>query len=252
VGQVAVNPGSLVQPSGAALLTIHQIDPIGVSFQVPEAQLPALLALAGISSPTPAALAAGGARASAATATASAGKSKPPAAQAELSVLVPSGGERRRGEALPSLPGRLVFVDNAVDTASGTIRVKGSVPNGQQQLWPGQYVSVRLTLRTLKDAHVIPQVAVVQRGAERSVYVVATDGTARARPVQLRQPLGELVAVEGLDDGDRVVVEGKQNLRPGTPLRIVPPPAAGGPEGRGRAASAAADVASTAAAGASR
>lgn len=221
VGQVAVNPGSLVQPGGAALLTIHQIDPIGVAFQVPETHLPALLALAGISSAGQQGLAAPG---SPSTARKQGAATLP----AELAVLLPGGGERRRGELLPTLPGRLVFVDNAVDTASGTIRVKGRVANPNRQLWPGQYVSVRLTLRTLQDALVIPQAAVIHRGAERSVYVVAADGSARPKVVQQRQAQGELVAVEGLDDGDRVVVEGKQNLRPGTPLRIVAAPAARG------------------------
>ena len=237
VGQIAVNPGSLVQPGGVALLTIHQIDPVGVSFPVPEAHLSPLLALAGISSPGPAA---------------AAGKPRSGAAAAELAVLLPPGGERRRGEAPSSLPGRLVFVDNAVDTASGTIRVKGSVANPRQQLWPGQYVSVRLTLRTLEQAQVIPQAAVIQRGAERSVYVVAPDGSARPKVVQLRQALGELVAVEGLDDGDRVVVEGKQNLRSGTPLRIAVPASAGRTAGGAAGGATAASAAASASRGASR
>jgi RND family efflux transporter MFP subunit len=237
VGQIAVHPGSLVQPGGVALLTIHQIDPVGVSFPVPEAHLSPLLALAGISSPGPAA---------------AVGKPRSGAAATELAVLLPLGGERRRGEAPHSLPGRLVFVDNAVDTASGTILVKGSLANPRQQLWPGQYVSVRLTLRTLEQAQVIPQAAVIQRGAERSVYVVAPDGSARPKVVQLRQSLGELIAVEGLDDGDRVVVEGKQNLRPGTPLRIAVPASAGAASGGTAGGTAGGATAASAAASASR
>ena len=167
-------------------------------------------------------------------------------------MLLPLGGERRRGEAPHSLPGRLVFVVNAVDTASGTILVKGSLANPRQQLWPGQYVSVRLTLRTLEQAQVIPQAAVIQRGAERSVYVVAPDGSARPKVVQLRQSLGELIAVEGLDDGDRVVVEGKQNLRPGTPLRIAVPASAGAASGGTAGGATAASAAASASRGASR
>lgn len=229
VGLVAVHPGSLVQPGGAALLTINQIDPIGVAFNVPEAQLGALLAAAGITAPRPPA--SGGSAAAAG----SAPPARPPAAgePASLTVLLPAGGERRRGEPAPALTGRLSFVDNAVDTPSGTIRAKGTVPNAQQQLWPGQYVSVRLNLRTLKDVSVLPQAALIPRGAERFVYVVAADDTVQQRTVQLRQPLGDLVAVEGVSEGERVVVEGKQNLRPGGAVRIAAPPA-------GKAASAAA------------
>lgn len=220
-GLVNVHPGSLVQPGGAVLLTINQIDPIGVSFSVPEAQLAGLLAAAGITTGPGA---------------------KGPAA--ELSVLLPAGGERRRGEPVRSLPGRLTFVDNAVDTPSGTILAKGSVPNPQQQLWPGQYVSVRLTLRTLQDALVLPQAAIIQRGAERTVYVVGSDERVQARSVQIRQPLGELVAVDGVNEGERVVVEGKQNLRPGGAVRIAAAPAGQGASGAAGAASAAATAAS--------
>jgi len=233
-GLVNVNPGSLVQPSGAALLTINQIDPIGVSFSVPEAQLGGLLAAAGITAPA----ASGLAPKVGAASTAGAGK------PAELAVLLTSGGERRRGEPAPSLAGRLTFVDNAVDTTSGTIRAKGTVPNAQQQLWPGQYVSVRLTLRTLKDAVVLPQAAIIQRGAERTVYVVGADDRVQARSVQIRQPLGELVAVDGVDEGERVVVEGKQNLRPGGAVRIAAAPAGKGASGAAGAAGAASAVAS--------
>lgn len=211
VGAIAVNPGSLVQPSGAALLTINQIDPIGVSFTVPEAQLGALL-----NHHAGAATAAKPAGQATSTAAAAKGNGQDTAA---LQVLLP--GERGRGKPAEMLPGQLNFIDNAVDTATGTIRVKGAVPNPQQRLWPGQYVRVRLALRTLKDAIVVPQAALIQRGVERSVYLVEADGNAQLRTVQLRYPFGELAVVEGLQAGDKVVVDGKQNLRPGTPVREV-------------------------------
>lgn len=187
LGAIAIHPGSLVQPAGAALATIHQIDPIGVSFTLPEAQLGAVL---------------GSERSG-----------------ASLGVLPP--GERGSRQRPEPLPGRLVFIDNAVDSATGTIRVKGALPNPQQQLWPGQYVTVRMQLRTITDAVVIPQVAVIQRGNERSVYVIGDDGIAQLRPVQLRYPFGELAVVEGVQPGEKVVTEGRQNLRPGTPVREV-------------------------------
>lgn len=235
-GVVSVFPGSLVTPSGAALVTINQIDPIGVAFNVPEAQLPGLLAAAGITSPSSASAPAPSAKSASGS---PAGKASGASPVPTLSVLLPSGGERRRGEPAASLTGRLSFVDNAVDTATGTIRAKGTLPNGQQRLWPGQYVSVRLTLRTLENALVVPQAAIIQRGSERTVYVVGADDTVQARALQIRQPLGEFVAVDGLNDGERVVVEGKQNLRPGGAVRIATPPADKGASGPAAVAAAA-------------
>lgn len=246
LGAIAVNPGSLVQPSGAALATINQIDPIGVSFTLPEGQLGAVLRSAGIQ-PAESAASAGG-QAGAKRPGGNAGKT--PAAT-ELSVLLPA--ERGRAQAGEALGGHLTFVDNAVDTSSGTIRVKGSVANPKQQLWPGQYVTVRLALRTIKDAVVIPQAALIQRGNERSVYVVGADAKAELRPVQTRYPFGELIVVEGVRAGEQIVVDGKQNLRPGGEVRVAAPPGARTASGAASAAGLAASAAaSDAAAGAAR
>jgi RND family efflux transporter MFP subunit len=211
-GAVAVVRGSLVQPGGAAMVTISQMDPVGVSFTLPEGQLPAL-------------------------------RRADQDGGVALAVQLP--GERR-GQPAATLDGRVSFIDSAIDPASGTIRVKGSVPNADRQLWPGQYVTVKLVLRTLPGALLVPQAALIQRGPERSVYVVDAEGRAQMKPVQTRAPQGELIVVEGLSAGEKVVVEGKQNLRPGTPVREVAAPA-------GKGASAAAEGASSAAAsGASR
>lgn len=204
-GAVAVVRGSLVQPGGAAMVTISQMDPVGVSFTLPEGQLPAL-------------------------------RRADQDGGVALTVQVP--GERR-GQPAATLDGRVSFIDSAIDPASGTIRVKGSVPNAGRQLWPGQYVTVRLVLRTLPGALLVPQAAVIQRGPERSVYVVDAEGKAQMKPVQTRAPQGELVVVEGLAAGEKVVVEGKQNLRPGTPVREVAPAA-----GKGASSAAAASGAS--------
>ena len=213
-GAVNVVRGSLVQPGGAALVTLTQLDPIGVSFTLPEAQL-------GLLRQADRELAKDGG--------------------VPLTVQLP--GERRSQPAA-ALPGNVSFIDSGVDATTGTIRVKGKLVNEGRQFWPGQYVTVKLTLRTIQDAIVIPQAAVIVRGNERSVYVVDADGKARMKPVQLRQPLGEQVVVEGVTAGEKVVVEGKQNLRPGTPVKEAP-------MGGGKGASAA-GAASAAASGASR
>lgn len=212
-GQISVNPGSLVAPATASttspLVTISQIDPIGVSFSVPEGQLAALLR---------------------------GGDEGKGAKGAAVSVLLPNAGPQRSGAARETLEGAVSFIDNAVDTASGTIKVKGEVPNPRQQLWPGQYVTARLTLRTLKDATVVPQAAIILRGQERVVYVVDAEMVAQLRTVQVRFAAGDSVAVDGLKPGEKVVVEGKQNLRPGGLVREAAAAAARGASGAASAA----------------
>jgi RND family efflux transporter MFP subunit len=215
-GQINVYPGSLVAPATASttlpLVTISQIDPIGVGFSIPEAQLAALLR---------------------------GGDDGKGAKGAVVSVLLPAAGPQRGAAGRETLDGRVSFIDNAVDTTSGTIKLKGELPNPRQQLWPGQYVTARLTLRTLKDAAVVPQAAIILRGQERVVYVVGADHIAQLRTVQVRFAAGDQVAVEGVKPGERVVLEGKQNLRPGGEVRE----AAAGP---GKGASGAAGAASAA------
>lgn len=187
VGIVSVYPGSLVQANATALplVNIAQLDPIAISFTVPETQLGSLLAATR-------------------------------AGELDVEALPPPGAAR----GATSLKGRVTAVDNLVDSATGTIKVKAEFDNKAQALWPGQYLRVRVTLRTLKGVTVVPQAAIIMRGNERSVYVVGPDNTAKLLPVQVRQSMGEQAVVEGLDATAQVVMEGKQNLRPGTPLRI--------------------------------
>ncbi|MFG6485250.1 efflux RND transporter periplasmic adaptor subunit [Roseateles sp. BYS78W] len=194
-GIVNVYPGSLVQASATAvpLVNIAQLDPIAVSFAVPETQLASLL---------------------------EATRAGPLDVEA-----MPPGAE--------TVKGRVIAVDNLVDTTTGTIKVKAEFDNKARTLWPGQYLRVRVTLRTLKGATVVPQAALILRGNERSVYVVGPDNTARLVSVQLRSAVGEQAVVEGLDATAHVVMDGKQNLRPGTPLRITP----SGGDGAAKAAS---------------
>jgi membrane fusion protein, multidrug efflux system len=223
-GAVNVVKGSLVQPGGAAMVTLTQMDPIGVSFTLPENQLGPLR---------------------------KADKELAKEGGVPLTVQLP--GERR-GQPAVALPGNVSFIDSGVDPTTGTIRVKGKLVNEGRQLWPGQYVTTKLTLRTIKDAVVIPQAAVIVRGNERSVYVVDAEGKAQMKPVQLRQPLGEQVVVEGITAGEKIVVEGKQNLRPGTPVKEAPMGGGKGASAAGAAsgAAAAASTAEVAASGASR
>ncbi|HEY0955170.1 MAG TPA: efflux RND transporter periplasmic adaptor subunit [Roseateles sp.] len=186
-GIVNVFPGTLVQASASAspLVNIAQLDPIAISFTVPETQLGELLAATR-------------------------------AGELDVEALPPPGSPR----GATTIKGRVTAVDNLVDASTGTIKVKAEFGNPAQTLWPGQYLRVRVTLRTLKGATVVPQAALIMRGNERSVYVVGPDNQAKLVTVQLRQAVGEQAVVEGLDATAQVVLDGKQNLRPGTPLRI--------------------------------
>ncbi len=183
-GVINVRPGSLVQPSAnasstasPALVTVTQIDPIAVSFTLPEKELPGVQR----------ALEAG-----------------PLVAVASA----PGGGEK--------LEGKVIFVDNAVDAATGTIRLKAEFDNRQARLWPGMFVSVQLSPRTLHGATVVPAQAVQTGPARRFVYVVGPDRKVSPRDVRLEYVDEGLAVVGGIPAGTRVVIEGAQNLRPGS------------------------------------
>jgi multidrug efflux system membrane fusion protein len=180
VGAINVYPGSLVQLS-TSLTTITQLDPINVAFTLPESSLSALLA-----------------------------------AQKRGKVMV----EARAGSATPPVAGELSFVDNTVDPTAGTIRVKAQFDNSGTNLWPGQYVNTRVTVQTLKDAVVIPQAAIITNAQGTYVYVVADDQSARLVPVERLHGFGLNAAVSGLSGDERVITEGKQNLRPGAKVRL--------------------------------
>jgi RND family efflux transporter MFP subunit len=177
-GAVHVSAGSSVQANVTPLVTITQLDPVGVVFSLPQRNLPdALAALKG--------------NAGVVTAT------------------LPDGAG--------DFKGRLRFVDNNVDAASGAIKVKADFANRDNKLWPGAFVDVALTVSTIKDAIVIPQTAIVQTARGSVVYLVE-DGKAELRPVQLLSIQGNDAAITGIKAGDVVVLDGKQNLRPGTPV----------------------------------
>lgn len=227
-GLINVVAGSLVQANAAILplVSIAQINPIAVTFTLPETQLAPLLR---------------------ATRNAPDGsKPKPLAAQAVL----PTERATAKGQVAPPALGQITFVDNLVDASTGTIKVKAEFENSAQTLWPGQYVRVRMQLDTIKDAVVIPQAAIILRGTERSVYVVGADSKVALKVVKIRYSFGEMAVVEGVEAGARVVVDGKQNLRPGNAVREQA--AALNPAAAAASAAASAAAASSAASGAAQ
>jgi RND family efflux transporter MFP subunit len=119
----------------------------------------------------------------------------------------------------PPRKGIVTFVDNTVDPTSGTIKVKAEFDNRDAQLWPGMYVNVELAPRTLRDATIVPTQAVQTGPDNRFVYQVGEDNKVTAKPVNLTYVEESFAAVEGIPAGTRVVVEGAQNLRPGSAVQ---------------------------------
>ena len=175
-GAINVFAGTTVQSGGVALVTITQLDPIGVAFSLPQRNLNDALRT----------LRAGGGK---------------------VTAVLPD----KRGSAV----GRLLFVDNAIDANSGTLRVKARFDNREETLWPGAFVTVRLAVNTLKDATVLPQVAVIQGPRGSIVYVIDAQNKAQARPVEVVYAAGLDAVVSGVQPGERVVLDGRQNLRAG-------------------------------------
>src|SRR5262245_55365102 len=183
-GALAVHEGNLVRANDQiALVTINQIMPMSVSFAVPEARFSELKRYL-----------AGG------TLTV---KATPPNDQG------------------PAAVGKIAFVDNAVDENTGTIRVKGTFPNTDRRLWPGQFVNVVVTLTTDPKAIVVPSVA-VQTGQQGTyVFVVKADQTVEMRPVTVnRVNSGDSVLTEGVQPGETVVTDGHLRLVPGSRISV--------------------------------
>ena len=171
-------PGSVIQPRSAVLVSITQINPINIKFTLPERKLVILQQ----------ALAKG---------------------DISVSTKLDVAGE-------PLIEGRLVFIDNTVDVQSGSILVKAEFPNQDKKLWPGMFVTVMLAPEILIDALTVP-VQAVQTGPEsKFLYVIGKDNKVESRTISVRLVQDGLAVVEGAMPGTRVVVEGAQNLRPGS------------------------------------
>ena len=117
--------------------------------------------------------------------------------------------------------GTITFIDNAVDPTTGTIKVKGTFPNDDRQLWPGQFANVVVRLMTESEALVVPSLA-VQTGPDGPyVYVVKPDQTVELRPVAVARVAGnETVIKDGVAAGDTVVTDGHLRLIPGSKVSI--------------------------------
>lgn len=181
-GRLLVDLGSVVKNNDTAMLVVNQLMPVKVAFSVPEKYLADI-------------------------------RKYRAAGTLKVEALIP---EDKRPEA-----GTIFFVDNAVDTATGTIRLKGTFTNREKRLWPGQFVEVLLTLTTQKGAMVIPSAAVNTGQQGAYVYVVKPDQTAEMRAVVVNRSLdGDTVIDKGVAPGETVVTDGQIRLVPGS--RVTP------------------------------
>jgi multidrug efflux system membrane fusion protein len=186
-GNLLVHVGSAVKArdSNSPLVVINQIHPIYVSFAVPEQSLADI-------------------------------RKYRAAGRIRVDALLPGQEDRPIG-------GELSFVNNAVDSSTGTIQLKATFANPDNRLWPGQFLNVRLTLTTVPNAVVIPSQAIQTGQQGPYVFVVKPDLTVELRPIVPGLALdGETVAEQGLAPGERVVTEGQIRLVPGAKVDIKP------------------------------
>jgi membrane fusion protein, multidrug efflux system len=129
-----------------------------------------------------------------------------------------------RGNTTPLGEGSLAVVDNEIDQATGTIKLKATFPNEDLKLWPGKFVNARLVLTTKKGATVIPA-SVVQRGPQGSyAYVIKPDKTVEMRTIKIAQTENDETVVEdGLKPGEDVVVDGQYKLQPNAHVELTAP-----------------------------
>ncbi len=197
-GNMGVHEGDIVRANdnGTPLVTINQLSPIYVTFGVPQQYLGAL--------------------------------TRYRASGALRVAVVPPGIDEKPEE------GELTFLDNTVDTATGTLKLKGTFPNRQFRLWPGQFATVTLTLAS-PEALTVASSAIQNSQSGQYVYVVKADQTAELRPVVVeRIAEDDAVIAKGLAEGETVVTEGQLRVLPGKPVEIKNAVAAGGAPASGK------------------
>lgn len=182
-GSYQVYPGNIAKVNDTVLVVINQIHPIYVTFAVPEQYLAEVKRYLAVG---------------------------PLAAQA----FIPN-------DPRPPAVGQLAFIDNAVDTTTGTIKMRATFQNPDNRLWPGQFVSVVMRLTTRPNATVVPSQSVQTGQAGKYLFVVKPDDTAELRPVVAGESVnGETVIEKGVAPGDNVVTDGQLLLAPGSKVQI--------------------------------
>ena len=193
-GIINVFAGALVQPGNTvttattatatvtqgAMVTITQLDPINVQFTVPETALPTLF------------------------------EEMKSGQMPKVKFTLASNQKR---------DGKVYVVDNQVDASIGAVKVKAMIDNADHSIIPGQFVRLQLNAGSIKDALVVPSQALVSNTRGDQIYVVGSDDTVELKPIQVQTQGQGFAVISGVNVGDRIVVEGKQNLRPKTKVR---------------------------------
>ena len=191
VGLRQVDPGNIVHASDTnGIAVITQIDPITVIYSIPEDSLPKVM----------------------------------PRLQSGDKLPVEAWD---RAQTTVLAHGTLMTVDNTIDNTTGTVKLRAQFPNQTAALFPNQFVNVRMRVDTLRDVVIVPGAA-IQRGTQGTfVYVVGEDNKVALRVVKLGVTEGERVSVvQGLQPGERVVIDGADKLRDGSPVEVIQPGAA--------------------------
>lgn len=192
VGSVLLNRGNVVKANDLAMVTINKIAPIYVTFSVPQQNLADI-------------------------------KKYMADGSLKVEAVIP-GDEKRPAQ------GVLTFINNAVDTSTGTIQLKGTFENKDRRLWPGQFVNVILTLTIQRNAVVMPSAALQTGQLGQYAFVVKPDSTVESRPVTVAQTFGDLAVVtHGVVPGEKVVTDGQINLIPGVHVELKDEQAQSGP-----------------------
>ena len=190
-GRILVRPGNLVKANDTSpLVVINQLQPIAVSFSLPQQNLPAL-------------------------------QHRMAKGKLKVSVAIP-------GDQHPPMEANIDFINNAVDAATGTIALKASLDNADLRLVPGQLVDLSILLLTVDDALMVPIEAINEGQTGQYVYRLMADGTVAASPVTIAyEDAGHAVLSEGVNPGDKVVTDGQLRLAPGVKVEVKA--TAGGP-----------------------
>ena len=183
-GARLVDVGNVVQANTTSLLSIQRIDPIYATFTITERDLAEV-------------------------------QKKMSRGMLNALVRLPADAEKA------ARPGKVEFLDNAVQNATGTVNLRATIPNADRHFWPGQFVNVRLVLDMEKSTVLVPSQAAQISQQGPFVFVVKSDDTAELRPVTLGQRQGnDVVIASGLAAGDRVVLTGQLLVRPGGKVQI--------------------------------
>lgn len=189
-GSLLIQAGNLIKANDTSpLVNINQLQPVYVTFSAPEQLLPEIRQY-----------------------------------NTEHGLSVTATGVANGSARSVSAIGQLTFIDNTVDSSTGTIKLKASFPNTDHALWPGQFINVVMTLRTLNHATVVPSEAIQSGQNGQFAFVVKPDQTVETRVVTVGQTVDNQIVVEtGISPGETVVTDGQLRLFPGAHIRVVPP-----------------------------